>query len=97
MLTTSEIALIVAVIALLGTAATIIQKRFADRRDAWWGRTQWALERIVAAQDDDDTQSTIGLVMLTSLQASRLATNEERDMLDEVADAMLPPAPSGRP
>jgi uncharacterized membrane protein YhaH (DUF805 family) len=97
MLTTSEVALIVAAIALLGSAATIIQKRFADRRDAWWGRTQWALERIVAAQGNDDKQSTIGLVMLASLQASRLATNEERDMLDEVADAMLPSAPGDQP
>ena len=95
MLTTSEVALIVSVIALVGTSATIIQKRFADRRDAWWGRTQWALERIIAGQDDDDRQCTIGLVILIALQASHLATDEERKMLDEVADALLPPSPIG--
>jgi hypothetical protein len=31
--------------------------------------------------------------MLTALQGSRLATDEERDMLEQVADALLPPAP----
>ncbi len=92
MLTPAAVAFIVAGIALLGTGATIAQKRFADRRDAWWGRTQWALERIITAQDDD-MQRTIGLVVLTSLQASSLATNEERGMLSEVADVMLPAAP----
>ena len=95
MLTGSEVALIVAGIALLGTAATVAQKRLTDRRDAWWGRTQWALEHILADQGDDDTERTIGLVVLTALQDSRLATDEERGMLEQVADALLPPAPDG--
>jgi steroid 5-alpha reductase family enzyme len=93
MLTASEVALVVAGLALLGTAATVAQKRFTDRRDAWWARTQWALERILAAQSDDDTERTIGLAILTALQGSRLATDEERRMLEEVADVLLPPAP----
>jgi hypothetical protein len=91
-LTTAEVTFIVAGVALIGTGATVFQKRFADRRDAWWGRTQWALERILADQTDD-TQRTVGLMMLVSLQASSLATNEERAMLEEVADALLPPEP----
>ena len=95
MLTTAEVTFIVAAIALLGTAATIIQKRFADRRDAWWGRTQWALEHILASQDNDETDRVVGLVVLTALQGSRLATDEERDMLEQVADALLPSAPAG--
>jgi hypothetical protein len=93
MLTASEIALIVAGIAFLGTAVTVGQKRYADRRDAWWGRTQWALERTLESQDSDDTKRTIGLVMLTTLQDSYLATDEERDMLEQVADALLPSVP----
>jgi hypothetical protein len=93
MLTVSEVALLVAGIAVVGTVATVVQKRFADRRDAWWVRTQWALERILAA-GDDDTERAIALVLITSLQKSDLATREERKMLDEVADAMLPPPPS---
>ena len=92
MLTTSEVALIVAGIALLGTAATVVQKRLTDRRDAWWARAQWALERILAP-DSDDTSRTVALLMLTALQGSRLATAEERGMLEQVADALLPPAP----
>ena len=93
MLTPSEVALLVAGIAVVGTVATVVQKRFADRREAWWVRTQWALERILAA-GDDDTERAIALVLITSLQKSDLATREERKMLDEVADAMLPPPPS---
>jgi len=89
MLTASELALIVAGIALVGTAATVIQKRRTDRRDAWWGRAQWALEHIIAAQGPDDTERTIGLVLLISLQSSHLASDEERKMLEEVADAIL--------
>lgn len=93
MLTPSEVALLVAGIAIVGTGASVVQKRFADRRDAWWARTQWALERILAA-GDDDMERAIALVLITSLQKSGLATREERKMLDEVADAMLPPPPS---
>lgn len=94
MLTPSEIAFIAAGIALAGTGATVAQKRYADRRDAWWVRTQWALERILAARDND-MQRAIGLVVVASLQESRLATREERKMLGVVADAMLPPPPGG--
>jgi hypothetical protein len=94
MLTTSEVALIVAGIALVGTGVTVGQRRLADRRDAWWGRTQWALERILAAQDEDDTERTIGLVVLIALQKSRLATQEETTMLEGVADAILAPVRS---
>jgi hypothetical protein len=93
MLTVSEVTLIVAVIALLGTAVTVIQKRYADRRDAWWGRTQWALEHVLADQDGDDTKRTVGIVMLIALQETSLAAGEERDMLEQIANALLPPAP----
>jgi hypothetical protein len=93
MLTTAEVALIVSGVALIGTGATVLQKRLADRREAWWGRTQWALERVLADQGDDDTSRTVGLLMLTTLQRSVLANGEERKMLDQVADALLPSPP----
>jgi hypothetical protein len=95
MLTTSEAALIVAGIALVGTAVTVAQKRYADHRAAWWARTQWALDHVVTAQPDDDTERTMGLVVLGVLQDSHLATSEDRDMLELVADALLPSAPDG--
>jgi hypothetical protein len=94
MLTTAEIALIVSGVALIGTAATVFQKRLADRREAWWGRTQWALERVLADQGgDDDASRTVGLLVLTTLQRSILANGEERKMLDQVADSLLPSPP----
>jgi len=93
MLTTAEVALIVSGAALVGTAVTVFQKRLADRREAWWGRTQWALEHILADQGSDDTNRTVGLLMLAALQHSVLATGEERKMLGQVADAFLPPPP----
>lgn len=89
MLSTAEVTLIVAGTVLLGTAVTVVQKRRTDRRDAWWGRTQWALERILALQNPDDTSRTIGLIMLTRLQSSTLASNEERKMLGDVASGIL--------
>lgn len=95
MLTTAEIALIVAGAALVGTAATVFQKRWADRREAWWGRTQWALKQIFADQGGDDTKRTVGILMLLALQRSVLATSEERDMIEQVADVLLPDPPGG--
>jgi hypothetical protein len=96
MLTAAEVALIVAGIALVGTAGTVIQKRYSDHRDAWWGRTQWALERVIATGGPDDTERTIGLVLLTRLQGSLLASNEERRMLADVAEAILVTAPNAQ-
>lgn len=93
MLTAAEIGLIVAGIALVGTAATVIQKRWADRREAWWGRTQWALEQIFADQGSDDTQRTVGILMLDTLQHSVLATSDDRDMIEQIADVLLPKPP----
>jgi hypothetical protein len=93
MLTTAEVALIVSGVALIGTAATVLQKRLTDHREAWWGRTQWALEHVLADQGPDDTSRTVGLLMLATLQRSVLANGEERKMLDQVAEALLPPRP----
>jgi len=96
MLTTPDAALVVAGIALVGTVVTVVQKRYADHRDAWWKRTQWALDHILAAQEDDDIERTVGLLVLTVLQASHLASDEETIMLEQVADVLLASAPGGR-
>jgi hypothetical protein len=99
LLTTPEAGLVVAGIALIGTALTVVQKRYADHRIAWWTRTQWALDHILATQgeeDDDDTERTVALLVLNVLQASRLARREETSMLEQVADVILASAPGGR-
>ena len=85
-------ALIVAIVTLLGTGLTIWDKRRADHHDIWWNRTQWALERVIeGVAKSDRTQLTIGLTMLYELGHSELATSEELDMLGQVADPHLPP------
>jgi bisphosphoglycerate-independent phosphoglycerate mutase (AlkP superfamily) len=93
MLTAAEVALIVAAIALIGTAITVIQKRYTDRRDAWWDRTQWALKCVVTNQDD--VKRTVGLTMLEALQSSSMAADHDRKMIEDVADAVLALLPVG--
>jgi hypothetical protein len=93
MLTAAEVALIVSGAALIGTAATIHQKSRTDRHEVWWGRTQWALEQVLANQGRNDKNRTVGLLMLKALQASSLANSEERKMLEQVAEACLPSPP----
>ena len=95
MLTTAEVAFIVAGAALAGTAATVIQKRWADRRDAWWQRVQWALGQICADQDNDDTKRTLGLLMLENLKDSALATQDDLIMIEGVSELLLPKRPDG--
>lgn len=92
MLTATEVALIVAGVALVGTAITVVQKRYTDRRDAWWDRTQWALKCVVASQDD--VKRTVGLAMLAALQSSHLAADSDRRMIEDVADAVLARVPA---
>jgi len=93
MLTAAEVALIVSGVALIGTAVTIYQKSRTDRHEVWWGRTQWALEQVLANQGMDDENRTVGLLMLQALQESGLANREERRMLEQVADEFLPSPP----
>jgi|HubBroStandDraft_1064217.scaffolds.fasta_scaffold170712_1 hypothetical protein len=90
MLTAAEVALIVSGVALIGTGATVYEKRLADRREAWWGRTQWALEHTLS---DQDTDRTIALLMLDVLQASKSANKDDRRMIGQVAEKFLPSPP----
>jgi hypothetical protein len=91
MLTAAEVALILAIVALIGTGAIIYEKNMADRREAWWGRTQWALEHTLS---DQETDRVIAMSMLTVLQASKSANEEDRRMIGQVAEKFLPPPPS---
>ena len=45
--------LIVAAVALLVGGATIAQKWRNDRRDAWWKRAQWAIDKSLSAERVD--------------------------------------------
>lgn len=69
-------------------AQALIQKTRADDRAEWWKRTQWALDKALAA--DGDAQA-LGLASLAVLARSDLAREEELELLDiawqSVADA----------
>ena len=69
----------------MGVVLGVWQKWRADRRDQWWKRTQWAMERLDASEE----ARTIALVMLWRLADSRLASREDQRMLDDVADVVL--------
>lgn len=61
---------------------TLDQKSEADARSEWWRRTQWALE--ATASDTDEKLYAYGTEMLQVLARSKLAGEEELDLLDAV-------------
>lgn len=67
-------ALIAAVIAL----ATLKHRRRQDRREQWWARAQWAIDR---AASDNPRAQTAGLAVLSRLSASNLADPEDVETL----------------
>jgi hypothetical protein len=51
-LTPAVATLMAAVVALTGVGATVFQKWRSDRRDAWWKRAQWAIDKSLNAEPD---------------------------------------------
>ncbi|MCQ9165698.1 MULTISPECIES: hypothetical protein [unclassified Arthrobacter] len=54
----------------------------AGRRDQWWVRAQWAID---AALDTGSDRRLAGLIVLTSLKTSDLATRQDAALFDEIA------------
>lgn len=71
--------LVVATVALFVGLRTVRQRDLADRRSAWWDRAQWAADLTLAA---DEHRRELGYLVLDSLARSRLAGEEELDLLD---------------
>ena len=69
--------------AAIGVIVTWQQKNRADRRSEWWRRTQWAFERTFSAEDH---QRDLGWRMLATLMKSKLATRDEADILQVIAE-----------
>ncbi len=69
----------------LAALVTVRQRTAADRREQWWQRAQWALDR---ALDDDPAPRELGLAVLSVLADSGLARQEEVALFD-VAWEML--------
>jgi hypothetical protein len=81
----------VASVALYVGLRTIRQRDLADRRDQWWKRYQWATDLTL---DADVHRRDLGLRVLELLAASRLAGEEEIDLLDEAVTAELDRRPA---
>lgn len=61
---------------------TVRQKSTADRRAEWWRRAQWAIDH---ATGDRDEVVEAGLISMTHLIESTLATDEDIRLVRELA------------
>lgn len=77
------VTLIVGGLAAIGVIVTWQQKNRADRRSEWWRRTTWAFERTFSP---DDAQAQLGWRMLETLQRSTLATSDDSDIVQVIAE-----------
>ncbi|MFN8100438.1 MAG: hypothetical protein U0Q20_02340 [Mycobacterium sp.] len=77
------VTLIVGGVAAVGVIITWQQKNRADRRSEWWRRTTWAFERTFVA---DDSQAELGWKMLAALVGSTLATRDDSDIVQVIAE-----------
>lgn len=77
------VTLIVGSLAAIGVIVTWQQKNQADRRSEWWRRTQWAFERTF---HEDNVQAELGWKMLNALVSSRLATSDDSDIVQVIAE-----------
>jgi hypothetical protein len=78
--------LVTAIVALVTSTAATRERADNDRRERWWERAQWAMER---ACDPDPTKRAVGLTVLSSLGKSDLASPDEQVMLAQVALSVL--------
>jgi hypothetical protein len=70
------------------------QRSWADRRDQWWKRAQWAID---AALDDADPHRRLaGLKVLVQLIGSDLATAEDADLMSALAVGIRDQEQAGR-
>jgi hypothetical protein len=77
------VTLLVGSVASIGVIVTWPPTTHAARRSAWWRRTQWAFERTFST---DDTQAELGWKMLSALVRSRLATKDDSEIVQVIAE-----------
>ena len=75
--------LIVGSVATVGVVVTWQQKNRADKRSEWWRRTQWTLERTFTTDYD---QAGLGWKILFALVGSRLATKDDFEIVQVIAE-----------
>ncbi len=72
---------VAAVVVLAGTAVTVRQRYRADRREQWWGRTQWALDLLVSGDQD---QVYLALLVLEQQSGVRVVDADDTAFIGEV-------------
>ncbi|MGC0273762.1 hypothetical protein ACO0LV_12300 [Pseudactinotalea sp. Z1739] len=80
--------LLAAIVAALIAWRTYLHRRAQDRKDEWWRRTQWALDR---ALPDQGVALDVALKVLKHQADSALAGEEEQHMLKAVSAEILGP------
>ena len=81
-----------ALVALTVGLVTVRQRREADRRDQWWKRAQWALDRVMSPSQSQ-SQAAVGFAVLERLATSDLARREELLVLEAAWQVWLFPVP----
>lgn len=74
----------------LGAVATLLAARLRERgarREEWWRRVQWAADLALG----DDRRRSVGLYILGTLAGSRLATDDDLQLLDAFSDPDVVP------
>jgi hypothetical protein len=77
------VTLFVGGLATIGVIVTWQQKNQADKRSEWWRRTTWAFERTFSA---DNTEAELGWKVLDALVGSKLATKDDSDVVQLMAE-----------
>lgn len=76
---------IVALIALAGTVAVLVQKHRSDTREHWWQRFSWALERVL--DPVDAASQNLGLSFIEALVDNKVTPKKDQQI---VASVILP-------
>jgi len=79
----ASVTLIVGLLAAAAAITTWQQKTRADRRSEWWRRTMWSFERTFSG---DEVQADLGWAMLSTLMRSKLATKDDSDIVQVIAE-----------
>lgn len=76
-----------AVVAAVVGLRTLQERSSSDRRDQWWQRVQWALDRALDGQDQD--VATAGISMLEVLARSPHTDADDARMLEAAWEPIL--------
>lgn len=79
-------AVVAALVAYLGVRKTVRQQRLNARKDQWWERARWALDRTLS---EDARVRAVGFSVLEALGDSEYAAEHEFDVVDAAMDAQL--------